>query len=91
MMKEQRELHEIRSFVKKVYDLGDCRQKVDIDSFSDDEVRRLAENEGGLPIATPAFDGARESEIKDLLNGGYQEAVKLHFMMAVLAISLNVK
>jgi len=73
MMKEQRELHEIRSFVKKVYELGDCRQKVDIDSFSDDEVRRLAENlKGGLPIATPAFDGARESEIKDLLElGGY--------------------
>ena len=73
MMKEQRELHEIRSFVKKVYELGDCRQKVDIDSFSDDEVRRLADNlKGGLPIATPAFDGARESEIKDLLElGGY--------------------
>ena len=73
MMKEQREIHEMRDFIAKAYAVGDCRQKVDIASFSDDEVRRLANNlKGGLPIATPAFDGARESEIKDLLElGGY--------------------
>ena len=44
MMKEQRELHELREFIKKAYELGECRQQVDIASFSDDEVRRLAEN-----------------------------------------------
>ena len=73
MMKEQREIHEMRDFIAKAYAVGDCRQKVDIASVSDDEVRRLANNlKGGLPIATPAFDGARESEIKDLLElGGY--------------------
>ena len=73
MMKEQREIHELREFIKKAYEVGDCRQKVDIASFSDDEVQRLAVNlKGGLPIATPAFDGAKESEIKELLElGGY--------------------
>ena len=73
MMKEQRELHELREFIKQAYEIGNCRQKVDIASFSDDEIRRLAENlKGGLPIATPAFDGAKEGEIKDMLElGGY--------------------
>ena len=73
MMKEQRELHELRAFIKQAYEIGESRQVVDIASFSDDEIRRLAENlKGGLPIATPAFDGAKESEIKDMLElGGY--------------------
>jgi DNA-directed RNA polymerase subunit beta len=73
MMKEQRELHELRDFIKQAYEIGESRQVVDIASFTDDEIRRLAENlKGGLPIATPAFDGAKESEIKDMLElGGY--------------------
>ncbi|MGX5915703.1 DNA-directed RNA polymerase subunit beta [Aliidiomarina sp. Khilg15.8] len=68
MIKEQRKLAEMREFLQKVYDLGDVRQKVDINEFSDDEVMRLADNlKAGLPIATPVFDGAIESEIKELL------------------------
>ena len=48
--------------------MGESRQEVDIDSFSDDEVMRLAENlRGGVPIATPVFDGAKEAEIKEML------------------------
>lgn len=68
MIKEQRELHEIREFLKKAYAIGNTRQEVDIDSFTDDEVRRLAQNlRKGLPVATPAFDGALEREIKEML------------------------
>jgi DNA-directed RNA polymerase subunit beta len=71
MIKAQARLEEIREFLKKVYSLGDVRQEVDIDNFTDDEVIRLAENlRGGLPTATPAFDGALESEIKELLKLG---------------------
>jgi DNA-directed RNA polymerase subunit beta len=67
MIKEQRELAEIREYLGKVYASGTSRQDVDIDSFSDDEVRRLAQNlRAGVPIATPVFDGATEAEIKDL-------------------------
>lgn len=52
MIKEQKETAEIRDFLKKVYALGESRQNVDIESFSDDEVRRLAENlRKGLPVA----------------------------------------
>jgi len=51
-----------------VYESGESHQKVDLDSFSDDEIKRLAQNlRKGVPIATPVFDGAREEEIKQLL------------------------
>ncbi|GGI93204.1 DNA-directed RNA polymerase subunit beta [Shewanella gelidii] len=69
MLEEQRELAELRDYIKQVYELGDeVLQQVDIDSFTDDEVIRLAKNlKGGIPIATPAFDGAKEKEIKQML------------------------
>ena len=68
MIKEQEEMAKLRAFIKEVYELGDSHQEVDIDNFTDDEVKRLADNlRKGLPVATPVFDGAREDEIKDLL------------------------
>ncbi|GLS84843.1 DNA-directed RNA polymerase subunit beta [Paraferrimonas haliotis] len=69
MLDEQRELAELREYIRQVYALGnDCQQQVDINSFTDEEVIRLAKNlRGGIPTATPAFDGAKESEIKDML------------------------
>ncbi|UGA54681.1 DNA-directed RNA polymerase subunit beta [Vibrio sp. VB16] len=71
MLKEQQELHQFRNFLQKVYDLGETRQTVDIAALSDDEVRTLVQNlRGGLPIATPVFDGAPESSIKELLKLG---------------------
>ncbi|MCS4309556.1 DNA-directed RNA polymerase subunit beta [Rheinheimera pacifica] len=71
MIKDQKETAEIRDFLTKVYALGESRQDVDVASFTDDEVRRLAENlRKGLPVATPVFDGAKESEIKQLLELG---------------------
>ncbi|WP_286264728.1 DNA-directed RNA polymerase subunit beta [Thalassotalea atypica] len=67
MIKAQQQVAKLRSFLKEVYELGESRQEVDIDSFSDDEIQRLANNlRAGLPIATPVFDGASEREIKDL-------------------------
>ncbi|MCG9964667.1 DNA-directed RNA polymerase subunit beta [Shewanella cutis] len=71
MLEDQREkgLAEVRSYIKQVYELGDeVQQRVDIDSFTDDELLRLANNlKGGIPVATPAFDGAKEKEIKQML------------------------
>ncbi|PJG60527.1 DNA-directed RNA polymerase subunit beta [Aeromonas cavernicola] len=69
MIKEQRELHEMRSFLQQVYDLGEKdSQQVNIAELSDDDVRTLAGNlRKGLPVATPVFDGAKEHEIKALL------------------------
>ncbi|MGF1701697.1 DNA-directed RNA polymerase subunit beta [Photobacterium makurazakiensis] len=71
MLKQQQELHKFRNFLQKVYDLGDTRQNVDIAELSDDQVRTLVQNlRAGLPIATPVFDGAPESSIKELLKLG---------------------
>ncbi|WMY96651.1 MAG: DNA-directed RNA polymerase subunit beta [Arsenophonus sp.] len=70
MLKEQQEVTKIRNFIQKAYNLGDDpRQKIDLNTFSDEEVLRLAHNlKKGMPIATPVFDGAQEKEIKELLN-----------------------
>jgi DNA-directed RNA polymerase subunit beta len=69
MIKEQRELHEMRGFLQQVYDLGEKdTQQVNIAELSDDDVRTLVGNlRKGLPVATPVFDGAKEHEIKALL------------------------
>ena len=69
MIKEQRELHEMRNFLQQVYDLGEKdTQQVNIAELSDDDVRTLVGNlRKGLPVATPVFDGAKEREIKALL------------------------
>ena len=68
MLKEQEEMAKLRGFLKEVYSSGTSHQEVDLDSFSDDEIKRLADNlRKGLPVATPVFDGATEGEIKELL------------------------
>ena len=68
MIKEQEEVTKLRGFLKEVYNLGSSKQEVDIDSFTDHEIKRLAENlRKGVPVATPVFDGATEAEIKDML------------------------
>ncbi|MCE2594304.1 DNA-directed RNA polymerase subunit beta [Motilimonas cestriensis] len=70
MLKDQREVEitKVRDFIQQVYDLGNTRQEVDLTTFTDDEVLRLAHHlRKGLPTATPAFDGAKEGEIKELL------------------------
>ncbi|MBU2872033.1 DNA-directed RNA polymerase subunit beta [Colwellia sp. E2M01] len=67
MLEAQQEIHKLRNFLQDVYNVGESRQEVDVASFSDDEVIRLAGNlRAGLPVATPAFDGAAEKEIKEL-------------------------
>jgi len=68
MLKEQEKMTKLRGFLKEVYGAGTCHQKVDLDSFSDDEISRLADNlRKGVPMATPVFDGATEAEIKHML------------------------
>ncbi|MEH6584346.1 MAG: DNA-directed RNA polymerase subunit beta [Halioglobus sp.] len=67
MVAEQRKVAEVRKFLEKIYNNGAGRLE-DIKSFSDQEIMELAENlRGGVPMATPVFDGAAEESIKDLL------------------------
>mgnify|MGYP000350844776 FL=1 len=65
-------VQEVRGFLEQVYnselDGWNTSKSEDLDSFSDDELLELAKNlRGGVPLATPAFDGAKEVEVKALL------------------------
>ena len=67
MLDEQRQASELRDFLDKIYNqIGG--EKEDLNELTDAEVMRMSANlRGGVPIATPVFDGAHESEIKGLL------------------------
>ncbi len=67
MLATQRAIGELRGFLEQCYNgVGEGREN--LSSFSDAEIVELARNlVGGLPIATPVFDGANEAEIKSLL------------------------
>ena len=67
MIREQKKVAEIRKFLESVYNNGAGRAE-DIKSLGDEEVLTLAQNlRGGVPMATPVFDGAEEASIKELL------------------------
>ncbi|WP_018415434.1 DNA-directed RNA polymerase subunit beta [Teredinibacter turnerae] len=69
MVKQQREIAELRKFLGEIYnEIGQGYKIEDLESFSDEDILELARNlRGGVPMATRAFDGAAESEIKALL------------------------
>jgi DNA-directed RNA polymerase subunit beta len=67
MLDQQAAGAELRAFIDRVYN-ETGGQKERIDELTDAEVLELARNvRTGVPIATPVFDGAAESEIKRLL------------------------
>jgi DNA-directed RNA polymerase subunit beta len=67
MLKENAKPAELKVYLDKLYNKN-AANKEDIESFNNAEIVELASNlTSGLPIATPVFDGAKESEIKDLL------------------------
>ncbi len=69
MLDQERAVAELRKFIDKVYnDPKAGEHKEDIKSLTDDEIIELANNlRGGMPMATPVFDGAKEDEIKRML------------------------
>ncbi|WP_193166417.1 DNA-directed RNA polymerase subunit beta [Microbulbifer hainanensis] len=67
MIKEQQEVAKVRGFLEEVYNSTGGRVE-DLNELTDQEVLAMAENlRKGVPMATPVFDGADESEIKKLL------------------------
>ena len=72
---EAEKVKELRSFMDEIYNES-AGTKEDLDSLNDAEIIELAGNlKGGVPMATPVFDGAAESEIKRLLKlGGNDES-----------------
>src|SRR5699024_7117807 len=69
MLDAKSKASELRKFLDQIYNLKDSAStRVDLKSLNDDEILELAGNlTDGVPMATPVFDGAEESEIKAML------------------------
>lgn len=66
MLDEQKKAADIQKFLTQIYNVGG--QKINLTTLTDKETVTLAENlRAGVPTASPAFDGASEAEIKELL------------------------
>jgi DNA-directed RNA polymerase subunit beta len=67
MLEEKRHVAEIRKLLDDIYNKVGSR-KENLDLLNDAEILELAHNlRAGVPMATPVFDGADESEIKEML------------------------
>jgi DNA-directed RNA polymerase subunit beta len=63
MLDEQVKIAEVRKLLDEIYG-----KDSEFAAFTDDEILELAGNlRGGVPMATPVFDGAEEREIKAML------------------------
>ncbi len=66
MLEEQAKMTDLRKFLEQVYNTSGKQE--DIASMNDEEVVAMCKNlRGGVPMATPVFDGAHESEVKHML------------------------
>lgn len=66
MLDARTKISELRKFLDKIYNTRG--KKEDLKSFSDEEIFELSDNlREGVPMATPVFDGASESDIKYML------------------------
>ena len=66
MLQEQQTPKNLRVFLAQVYNTE--ARKENLAALSDDEIVSLCKNlRGGVPMATPVFDGATEEEIKAML------------------------
>ena len=67
MLQEKRKVAEVRKLLDEIYNsVGN--KKESLDELTDDEILDLASNlKKGVPMATPVFDGANETEIKQML------------------------
>ncbi|MGN6481664.1 MAG: DNA-directed RNA polymerase subunit beta, partial [Luteibacter sp.] len=73
MIQAQETPAKLREFLHEVYNHGNAGAEgatrlVDLASMTDTEIVNLADNlRDGVPMATPVFDGAEETEIKHML------------------------
>ena len=67
LLDAQAHVRELRAYLDRVYNqVGEpC---VDLTQLNDDEIRMLCQNlRDGVPVATPVFDGATETELREML------------------------
>jgi DNA-directed RNA polymerase subunit beta len=68
MLDEAHDANKIRQMLNKIYTTSHG-QKTDLNNLDQTEILALAENlRGGIPVATPVFDGATESEVREMLS-----------------------
>ncbi len=66
MLRAQAKSADVRKLLERIYNTTGKHE--DLAAFDDADVLRLADNlRGGVPFATPVFDGATEDEIKGML------------------------
>ena len=74
MLQENAKAAEVRAYLEDVYNRSG--RKETLANLSDDELLSMAKNlTGGMPFATPVFDGASEAEIRDMLKVAYPDDV----------------
>jgi len=67
MLEEKATAAKLKDFLTEIYNI-DGDGKVSFSGFSKDEIMELSNNlKGGVPMATPVFDGAKEEHIRKLL------------------------
>ena len=74
MLAKQASAAEVRKTLNKIYNVSGRAEA--IETLSEDESVALAKNlVGGVPFATPVFDGAKEEEIRAMLDLAFPEDV----------------
>ena len=72
MLKAEAKVAEVRALLDTVYNKSGRSE--DLSKLSDVQVLEMASNlSGGVPFATPVFDGASEAEIMEMLQLAYPE------------------
>ncbi|OAV07312.1 DNA-directed RNA polymerase beta subunit [Moraxella catarrhalis] len=68
MLRTQASITQLREFLDKIYNQVGGEQ-VDLDSLSDEDLLAMCQNlKDGVPMGTAVFDGAKETQIKELLS-----------------------
>ena len=66
MLEAKSKVDEVRKFLHEIYNASGRAE--DLNQLNDAEILELAANlRGGVPMATPVFDGASEKDIKNML------------------------
>jgi len=74
LAKQHASITEMRKLLDKIYNTSG--RDANLSELSDDEVMELAANlKNGVPFATPVFDGAKEEEIRAMLDLAFSDDV----------------
>jgi DNA-directed RNA polymerase subunit beta len=82
LLRQHSAVAELRKLLDKIYNTSG--RGGDIASLTDEEVIELAGNlENGVPFATPVFDGAKEEEIRAMLDLAYPADVATRLNLTI--------